>query len=483
VVVLAALEPIVSLGAARLRDVAARLRGTGLDEAYVARALRGGERLDDALRAPMRKWNARQRREPAAYGLRLFVLGDAVTEEEARAALGGAIEDALVERTERGFVARLRLTLAGGMMFFGDARPDGRSLTVAARTQGDGGAILGPSANTLDLVRAARPAAAVPAILDVGAGCGAAALLLADRAERVVAVDVSARAVALTRVNAMLNGVANVQVREGDLFAPVRGERFDAIVSHPPFVAGDAEGATFTRGGARGDELALRLLAGIDAHLEPRAGAAATLVLDWPIVAGEAVSDRVRRALGDAALDALLLETPGKSLDEYCTFHAAAEHPTLGEAFEAAAIAQRERLARLAVTDLRTTLTVVAPAAGRRPYTDVVRVRHFADAPPSPSQVDRMLRARDLAARGDDALLDARLRVPPGTRFDEIRGADGACVARLPDDRLLPAPAVAASDLAAARALDGAPRALDAAVPAAVARRLLLAGLVEPTAR
>ena len=71
-------------------------------------------------------------------------------------------------------------------------------------------------------------------VLDVCAGSGALAIRAARRAE-VTAVDVSRRAVAAIRLNAALNGV-KVRALRGDLLAAVPGERFDAIVSNPPYV-------------------------------------------------------------------------------------------------------------------------------------------------------------------------------------------------------------------------------------------------------
>ena len=73
-------------------------------------------------------------------------------------------------------------------------------------------------------------------VLDLCSGSGALAVRAALRGEReVTAVDVSRRAVATIRLNAALNGV-RVRARRGDLLAAVRGERFDAIVSNPPYV-------------------------------------------------------------------------------------------------------------------------------------------------------------------------------------------------------------------------------------------------------
>src|SRR5262245_39419269 len=77
---------------------------------------------------------------------------------------------------------------------------------------------------------------AVPRALDLGCGGGVQALLAARHAESVVGVDLNPRALTFARFNARLNGVRNVEWREGDLFAPVAGERFDLVVSNPPYV-------------------------------------------------------------------------------------------------------------------------------------------------------------------------------------------------------------------------------------------------------
>src|SRR5687767_636669 len=73
-------------------------------------------------------------------------------------------------------------------------------------------------------------------VLDLCSGSGALAVRAALAGPReVTAVDVSRRAVAAIRLNAALNGV-KVRARRGDLLGAVAGERFDAIVSNPPYV-------------------------------------------------------------------------------------------------------------------------------------------------------------------------------------------------------------------------------------------------------
>jgi release factor glutamine methyltransferase len=78
-------------------------------------------------------------------------------------------------------------------------------------------------------------------ILDLGCGSGVAAILAARQGIHPVAVDINPEAVRCTRLNVLLNGVEDrVDIREGDLFAPVRGERFDLVLFNPPFFAGRA---------------------------------------------------------------------------------------------------------------------------------------------------------------------------------------------------------------------------------------------------
>jgi release factor glutamine methyltransferase len=74
------------------------------------------------------------------------------------------------------------------------------------------------------------------AVADLCTGTGALAIAAAKSgAQHVVAVDVSRRAIVATEINARLNG-CSLDVRHGDLFDALRGERFGVIVSNPPYV-------------------------------------------------------------------------------------------------------------------------------------------------------------------------------------------------------------------------------------------------------
>jgi Methylase of polypeptide chain release factors len=76
----------------------------------------------------------------------------------------------------------------------------------------------------------------VETALDMGTGSGVQALLASRHAGRVVATDINPRALNLTAFNALLNGVGNIECRQGSFYEAVDGETFDFISTNPPFV-------------------------------------------------------------------------------------------------------------------------------------------------------------------------------------------------------------------------------------------------------
>lgn len=75
--------------------------------------------------------------------------------------------------------------------------------------------------------------------LDMGSGSGVGAIFAAGRGYHVTAVDINPEAVRCASINVLLNRLEDsIDVRQGDLFAPVQGERFDLILFNPPFFRG-----------------------------------------------------------------------------------------------------------------------------------------------------------------------------------------------------------------------------------------------------
>lgn len=156
----------------------------------------------------------------------------------------------------------------------------------------------------------------VESVLDLGTGCGIVALLASRFAARVIATDISDRALRFAELNAQLNSVTNVEFRRGNLFAPVAGERFDRILSNPPFVITPRSASVVTEydyrdAGMTGDALVEAVIRGVPHHLTP--GGTAQLLGNWETLrdVDDSVTDGLARVLqwtDEAELDAWVIE-------------------------------------------------------------------------------------------------------------------------------------------------------------------------------
>ena len=108
---------------------------------------------------------------------------------------------------------------------------------------------------------------------------GTQALLAARHCEHVVAVDVNDRAIELARLNAELKRFENVEFRRGDWFGPVAGERFDLIVSNPPYVVSPRLDLLYRDGSLVADDVTRMLIGEVPTYLEE--GGIAQVMGNW----------------------------------------------------------------------------------------------------------------------------------------------------------------------------------------------------------
>jgi methylase of polypeptide subunit release factors len=233
--------------------------------------------------------------------IKLFALHAPVPEAQARAALAPlALESAeelgIVTRVLGEVRPRVGLVVAEGLVLARDQLGEG---TAALREDHVVG--LNPPALLLARLTVRHR---VRTVLDLGCGGGVQALLAARHSERVVGVDLNPRAVTFARFNARLNGIANAEFRVGDLFAPVRRERFDLVVSNPPYVVSPETQLLFRDGGRPGDSLCAEIVRGTGDHLEE--GGFATVLVNWVVRAGGDWSEPLRQWAAGTGCDAWL---------------------------------------------------------------------------------------------------------------------------------------------------------------------------------
>ncbi len=150
-----------------------------------------------------------------------------------------------------------------------------------------------------------------PRMVDVGAGSGAIAIALAHALHKasVTAIDLSDPALSIARENAQRNGVFNrIRFLPGDLLSPVAEERFDIVVSNPPYVPERDRASLAVE--VRDHEPALALFAGSDGlevyrRLIPAAFDVLTPGGFLALEIGFGQSDFIRALLTDSGFDTI----------------------------------------------------------------------------------------------------------------------------------------------------------------------------------
>ncbi len=103
-------------------------------------------------------------------------------------------------------------------------------------------------------------------VLDMGTGSGVCAVVAASLGNQVVAVDIDPDAARCARINALIHQLEDrIEVRQGDLFAPVEGERFDTVLFNPPYFRGEPKGQLDRA--FRSQQVATRFSEGLPRHL------------------------------------------------------------------------------------------------------------------------------------------------------------------------------------------------------------------------
>ena len=167
---------------------------------------------------------------------------------------------------------------------------------------------------------ALTPRKPVETALDLGVGCGIQTLYLLRHVRQVVATDISTRALEFTAFNVALAGVdsARVQLRQGNLLEPVVGQRFDLIVSNPPFVITPPSvrqaGLPLMEYRDAGGPILPALVRGLEDHLNP--DGVAVMLGNWEHREGTSWRTSVNQWIGKS-LDAWIIQREVQDPVEY----------------------------------------------------------------------------------------------------------------------------------------------------------------------
>lgn len=181
----------------------------------------------------------------------------------------------------------------------------------------------------------ATPRPRVGRALDVGTGNGAHALFASRHVDHVVATDINPRALAFTALGAALNGITNVETREGSLFEPADGETFDLITCNAPYVISPESRWQYRDAGARGDSFSEQVVREAAAHL--RDGGYAALVVSWLAESADDPDRHVHAWLQGSGCDAWLLGLRGSDPIDHAaawTDHLVGDPAALTTAFD-----------------------------------------------------------------------------------------------------------------------------------------------------
>jgi methylase of polypeptide subunit release factors len=357
--------------------------------------------------------------------IRLFILGVRVSEEEARLALAptdveSLVDSGLLARSEVGVYATARLVPWRNLLLLSDFLPtEGESLPHDF-------VMSGASPSSLFLSRITLRDR-VGAVLDLGTGAGIHALLAATHAERVVATDTNPRALNFARMNALLNGIGNISFRLGSFFEPVRDEKFDLIVSNPPFIISPESSLMFQNSGMGGDAVSELMVRQSPAHLRDL-GRAVSLI-SWHHEDERDWSERPGEWAAGSGCDLWLLRATSESPLAYAA-NALRQTEALGSASYGKQLDgwlnyyRDQGISRLALG--------AAILRKRRAALNWMHCEDLAGAPVATDageQIQRVFAAEDFltSLTSDDDLLDCRVALHPDHVLEQklVAGDDG----------------------------------------------------------
>ncbi len=287
--------------------------------------------------------------------------------------------------------------------------------------EGHSGLVLWPNPTSMMLsaFTVRRPSRAT---LDLGSGNGIQAVFASSHSRRVVATDLSSRAVSFAAFNARLNGVENVEFLAGDAFEPVGTSKFDLIVSNPPFFITPKTRYVFCENTLDLDHLCRKLAHQAPEHLNE--GGYFQMLCEWAEISGQPWQQRIAEWLNDSGCDAIVTRIYAREPSAYARQYATSTDSAKESradlysshmdffrekqvvAIHGGVVSMRRRSAKnwLAIEDLR--------RVPRRPLGDSI-LNTFA--------------ARDFlqSHSTDDRVMAATVKLSPDVRLEQVLALEG----------------------------------------------------------
>ena len=217
-------------------------------------------------------------------------------------------------------IARIKLLPFKGMLVAFDQ-------VRLLNTEEKEGYVMGIGASTLTLANFTirKPSLHV---LDLGAGCGIQAMLASTHSRHVTASDRNPRAVRFSRFNAAINGLENMICMEGDLFAPVAGNRFDLIVTNPPFVISPESRYIYRDSGLPTDQICQKIIREASRYLTE--GGFCQMLCNWAEAEGQPWRDRLQEWVADLGCDAWVIRSESRDAATYASTWIRHTEPGIG---------------------------------------------------------------------------------------------------------------------------------------------------------
>jgi methylase of polypeptide subunit release factors len=289
---------------------------------------------------------------------------------------------------------------------------------------------VGGASTTLAGLTVRKP---VGSALDLGTGSGIQALHASRHATRVTATDVNPRALHFARLTLALSGAREPDLRLGGLYEPVREERYDLVVSNPPFVISprgadpygkDARRLTYRDGGMAGDDLCRTLVQQAADHLNE--GGWCQLLANWQHVDGQDWRDRLTSWV-PAGCDAWIVQREVQDVAQYAELwlRDGGDHRGDPAAYAARYDAWLAEFEQAKVNGIGFGWITLRRSGADRPAITAEEWPHPVEQPLGPHIAEWFDRQDFLRTHDDAALLEARFTLAPDVVQEQV-GLPGA---------------------------------------------------------